>query len=209
MVNMRLRVDEEGDVIVSGPWQATFDDLKRFYQKNEAFVKKALETRDAQNPLPDRWDENTRLIWHAKDYPLKIVENSSQVEAMTFENETFVWTTKHLDPGLGLTLYTNTLATLLLAYARAFLKTLGIEAEITIGNYRSRWGVCQIDSRRLILNVNLALLPPQFTDYLIAHEAAHLDQANHAEAFYERLAELYPAWRAVRQALKQYTHMWL
>lgn len=208
MVNLRLRLNGEGEVVVSGPRHASFEAMLRFYASQDAFVAKVIAERERQDRLPARWDEETMLFWHGDRYPLQIVTRETGLESICFKDDRFIWETKTRSKEKALVLYRKALGELLYAYAKKRLAKQGIDAHLRIRTYRSRWGVCQPESRTISLNVNLALLPAHFTDYLIAHEVAHFEVPHHGRTFYEHLSTLYPAWQETRQALKMYKHMW-
>lgn len=69
---------------------------------------------------------------------------------------------------------------------------------ITIRDQKSRWGSCA-PGGRLSFNWRLVLAPPHVMDYVVAHEVAHIAEANHSQAFWrvvERLTADREAGRA-------------
>ena len=71
-----------------------------------------------------------------------------------------------------------------------------------LSSARTRWGSCSAKTG-IRLNWRLVHLPPQFADYVIAHELAHLVEMNHSPRFWAVVADLYSDWRAVRGDLKR------
>lgn len=73
---------------------------------------------------------------------------------------------------------------------------------IAIRNQRSRWGSC---SRRRNLNFNyrIALLPAHLADYIIVHELCHLQEMNHAPAFWDLVARTIPNHQELRRKLRR------
>jgi predicted metal-dependent hydrolase len=91
----------------------------------------------------------------------------------------------------------ETLAPRVAHYARC----LGLEAPpLEISDARQQWGVCMAD-RRIRLSWRLAHLAPPLSDYVAAHEVAHLAELNHSKRFWALLETLYPEWRAARGRL--------
>jgi predicted metal-dependent hydrolase len=71
-----------------------------------------------------------------------------------------------------------------------------------LSSARSRWGSCSTKSG-IRINWRLVHLPPEFADYVIAHELAHLVEMNHSARFWRVVGQLYPDWRAARAELKR------
>jgi predicted metal-dependent hydrolase len=79
---------------------------------------------------------------------------------------------------------------------------LGVAAPpVSLSNARTQWGVCT-EEGTIRLCWRLVHLPPGLTDYVIAHEVAHLVEMNHSRRFWALLARLYPQWRSAREQLE-------
>jgi predicted metal-dependent hydrolase len=79
---------------------------------------------------------------------------------------------------------------------------LGVAApRVALSNARTQWGVCTADGT-IRLCWRLVHLPAAFTDYVIAHEVAHLVEMNHSRRFWTLLSRLYPEWRSAREQLE-------
>ena len=60
---------------------------------------------------------------------------------------------------------------------------------IFIRRQRTRWGSCS-HQNNINLNINLVLLPPELTDYIILHELVHTRVKHHGPAFWRELGRL-------------------
>jgi predicted metal-dependent hydrolase len=69
-----------------------------------------------------------------------------------------------------------------------------------IRKMRTKWGSCNIDQRRIWLNLELAKKPIECLEYILVHELIHLHERNHNARFKQHLDRALPNWRA-RQAL--------
>lgn len=67
---------------------------------------------------------------------------------------------------------------------------------------KSRWGSCCKEKGWVHFNYRLVFYPVECTEYVTAHELAHLVEANHSRAFYKVLEEVMPDWRIWRNRLK-------
>jgi predicted metal-dependent hydrolase len=74
---------------------------------------------------------------------------------------------------------------------------------ITIRDQKSRWGSCT-PGGRLSFSWRLVLAPPAVMDYVVAHEVAHLAEANHSPAFWRVVDRLTADRRAGRAWLRRH-----
>ena len=74
-------------------------------------------------------------------------------------------------------------------------------AEWGVKKMKTRWGTCNIEARRIWLNLELAKKPVQCLEYIVAHELAHLIERNHNDRFISILEKHLPHWRLNRQEL--------
>ncbi|HZM05673.1 MAG TPA: SprT family zinc-dependent metalloprotease [Candidatus Saccharimonadales bacterium] len=81
-------------------------------------------------------------------------------------------------------------------------KVLGVVvAEWGVKKMKTRWGTCNIEARRIWLNLELAKKPVQCLEYIVAHELVHLIERNHNDRFVSILEKYLPLWRLHRQEL--------
>ncbi|MFA6866772.1 MAG: SprT family zinc-dependent metalloprotease [Clostridia bacterium] len=66
----------------------------------------------------------------------------------------------------------------------------------------SKWGSCNIKTKRLCFNSLLAKFPIECLDYLIIHELAHLKYPYHDKDFYNFVAKFCPNYKLLRKTLK-------
>lgn len=74
---------------------------------------------------------------------------------------------------------------------------------ITIRDQKSRWGSCS-SVGRLSFSWRLVLAPPFVMDYVVAHEVAHIAEANHSPAFWRVVDRLTADRRAGRAWLRRH-----
>lgn len=99
--------------------------------------------------------------------------------------------------------YRQQLAAALPAVRSRWETAVGAQAaECRIRDMRTRWGTCSLRPRRIWINLRLVRYPPQCLDYVMVHELTHLLVPNHSAAFWERVGQVYPNWRAVRAQLR-------
>lgn len=72
---------------------------------------------------------------------------------------------------------------------------------IALRDTRSRWGSCSSEGH-LMFSWRLLLAPAEVSDYVAAHEVAHLVRMDHSPAFWAVVAELLPDHAAARAWLR-------
>lgn len=70
-----------------------------------------------------------------------------------------------------------------------------------IKRMKTKWGTCNIEARRIWLNLELIKKPPQSLEYIVVHELAHFFERNHSDRFVAFMDRLLPQWRSLRDEL--------
>jgi predicted metal-dependent hydrolase len=79
---------------------------------------------------------------------------------------------------------------------------LGLPApRVALSHARTQWGVCT-EGGAIRLSWRLVHVERVLSDYVVAHEVAHLVEMNHSRRFWALLASLYPDWREARERLE-------
>ena len=74
---------------------------------------------------------------------------------------------------------------------------------LSIRKMKTRWGVCNIKTHKVTLNLELIKKDIKYLDYVIVHELSHLLYANHSKAFWDCVGENYRDYKKIRKELKQ------
>ena len=85
-------------------------------------------------------------------------------------------------------------------------KKTGVYAdEFRIKNMKTRWGTCNIEKRRIWINLQLAKKPMECLEYVVIHELAHRRHMNHSRAFWAEVEKYCPDYLERREQLKEYS----
>ena len=95
----------------------------------------------------------------------------------------------------------------LAARTEAHVRALGHPMpDLSVMDARMRWGSCRQGQRgepaRIRYNWRLVLAPPWVLDYVAAHEAAHLMEANHSPAYWALVKRIFGDHRPARAWLR-------
>lgn len=75
------------------------------------------------------------------------------------------------------------------------------EAEIKVRKMRSSWGICYSQQNKIVLNLWLAMAPPECIRQVMIHEYLHFCQNDHSSAFYALLQQFEPQYRQLKHRL--------
>ncbi len=75
--------------------------------------------------------------------------------------------------------------------------------EVKVRIMKTRWGSCNIEAKRIWLNLELAKKPVECLEYILVHEMTHLFERHHTERFRELMDHFMPDWRLRRDKLNE------
>ena len=75
---------------------------------------------------------------------------------------------------------------------------------LRIRKMTSRWGVCNIKTKVLTLNLELIKRDVKYLDYVIVHELSHLIHGDHSSSFWKLVEENMPDYKKYREEMKEF-----
>ena len=75
--------------------------------------------------------------------------------------------------------------------------------EVRIKKMKTLWGSCNIEAKRIWLNLELAKKPISCLELVLVHEMVHLIERRHNERFRKLMDRFMPQWRVYRDELNQ------
>ena len=83
-------------------------------------------------------------------------------------------------------------------------RKIGVKvAEVRIKRMKTRWGSCNVEDRRIWINLELAKKPTMCLAYILVHEMVHLIEPSHNDRFRDLMDAFMPQWRLHRDALNR------
>ena len=76
-------------------------------------------------------------------------------------------------------------------------------ADWRVKKMKTKWGSCNIEERRIWLNLELAKKPVSCVEYIIVHEMVHFLERNHNDRFKRYMDEFLPNWKQIRTELNR------
>ncbi len=76
-------------------------------------------------------------------------------------------------------------------------------ADWGIRKMKTKWGTCNIEARRVWLNLELAKKSAHCLEYILVHEMIHFLERHHTDRFREHMDRALPQWRLHRKELNR------
>lgn len=210
-------VSQDG-LAVAAPNLASTRRVEQALQEKSGWILAKLadwEARPAPRPLAFATGE--RLPWLGGSLVLEIDPTGVRTRVRRAGEQLIVRT----DPDLAGELRTRTLAAALQRhYRREGERVMAPKVEhyaaqldrrvrkVVVRDQKRRWGSCAPDGT-IRLNWRLMGFPEDLIDYVCAHEAAHLVEANHSPAYWRVVAGLMPDWRERRRRMREDAGRWV
>jgi len=84
-------------------------------------------------------------------------------------------------------------------------RIVGVKAsEWRVKIMKTKWGSCNIETKRIWLNLELAKKPIQCLEYIIVHELVHFLERHHNEKFEKYMDRFMPTWKVYKEMLNRY-----
>lgn len=199
-----LTVDRGGELVIHAPESSERDELARWTRSKLLWVHRKL--LDKSDVLPQvrepEFVSGESFSYLGKTFRLKIVRGAK--EPLQFDGKNFLLSEKARAKAAAHFKYWYIHAgTEWLRHRVTLLgRRLGVEpTRVYVRDLGYRWGSCGKNSI-VYFNWKLLQLPPRLTDYVIAHELAHLLERNHGPELWRILDRSLPDWFARREELK-------
>lgn len=76
--------------------------------------------------------------------------------------------------------------------------------KLRIRKMTSRWGVCNVLTHIITLNLELIKRDIKYLDYVIVHELSHLIHGDHSDRFWKLVEDNMPDYRKYREEMKEF-----
>lgn len=209
--NLHLGVyPPEGHVKISVPLHLTDDNVRLAVISRLSWIRQQQAKFQAQPRQSEReMVTGESHFFFGKRYRLEVIERSGRHEIVLKNNSILQL---FVSPGTT----TANRARVLKEWYRQALKTripellerwepiIGEETTACgVKKMKTKWGSCNIQKRRILLNLELAKKPVECLEYVLVHELIHLLERHHNDRFKGLMNKFYPQWRLCRDVLKR------
>lgn len=172
---------------------------------------RAIQAKQTQQ-LEQQWVNGAKLMYRGRNLMLKIEPQDVDVVTVNCRSKFHVAVPRQLEHGerveavqiaFGLWLRERALREAE-RFTRRYSRKIGVKPQgVRIGAQKWSWGTCGKDG---VLRINWELIqaPAAAMEYVVAHEAAHLQERNHAPTFWDLLAGLMDDWLERKTLLEKW-----
>jgi len=199
-----------GRVRIAAPLSVNDEAVKLFAISKISWIRKNQRNFEAQDrQAPRQYKERESHYFLGKRYLLRITEHeaSAKVELKTKTYiDLFVRpnTTAEQKQVLISEWYRSELKKLIPPLIDKWQKQIGVSLDDwQVKQMKTKWGTCNIEKRRIWLNLELAKKPVHCLEYIIVHELIHLLERHHNDRFLSLLEKHMPQWKFFREELNR------
>ena len=202
-------IPPEGHVIVSASTICSDEEIRNFVLKKMPEITKVREKFQKQIRQTKREyvSGESHYLW-GKPYRLDVVYGNNKYEVEKTPNKIILKIPEGTDinkrESIIMEWYRKELKRALEIISKRCEKNTGLRAsEYRVKNMKTRWGTCNIDKKRIWINLQLVKKPMECLAYVLTHELVHLLEKNHTNRFHAFVEEFYPTWKEARKLLSE------
>jgi predicted metal-dependent hydrolase len=209
--NLHLAVyPPHGKVRLAAPENVNDNTLRLFTISKLPWIKKQQRKFAGQERQPERkYVHRESHYFLGKRYLLRIIK-SDKVKKIELKNKTYIDmhvplnSSKEQRHHLMNEWYRAELKKIIPELLHKLEKKIGVEVEDwNVKQMKTKWGTCNIQKKRILLNLELAKKPVHCLEYIIVHELVHLLERLHNEQFIAYMDKFMPRWRYYREELNK------
>ena len=209
--NMHLAVyPPTGRVRIAAPLRVNDDAIRLFAISKLGWIKRHQRKFENQERIsPREYKERESHYFQGRRYLLRIKETDGvgyvDLKGKTyldlyvrknasFENKQRVINAWHR----------KELKTILPELIEHWEKKIGVEVNFWgVKQMKTKWGSCNIEKKRIWLNLELAKKPIHCIEYILVHEMIHLLERNHNDKFKNYMDNYLPNWKQIKDELNR------
>ena len=206
--NMYIRViPPDGNVKITAPMAASDDTIRMFALSRIAWIKKQRQ-KFLEHPRQAERRYVTGESCHlwGKRYRLDVVYSNIRNDVSISGQKIVLQVRKNSTPQRRARVmdewYREVLKKAIPPVFEKCERLVGVKAnEWQVKNMKTRWGTCNLQAKRIWLNLQLVKKTPECLEYIIVHELVHLLEKSHNDVFKGYMDRFYPNWRTVKANL--------
>ena len=208
--NVHLSVHPpQGRVTISAPLRMELENIRLFSISKLGWVRKnQIKIKNQKREAPREYINRESHYYLGQRYLLRVAERSATPKVVLGHGiiELYVKpnATKEQKEKLLQAWYRKQLAGLISPYIDKLEKEMNVKiAGVSFRMMKTRWGTCNIKTRKILLNTELAKKPIENIEYVLIHEMTHLLERKHNKMFKAYLDKFIPQWKYLKEELNR------
>ena len=196
-----------GRVRISAPLNSNLDTLRIYAISKLPWIKRnqAKQQGQARETPREYLERESHYVW-GKRYLLKIIELDAPPKIELKHSKLVMYvrpnTRTHQMQVMLDAWYREQLKSVLPELIEKWQKLIGVKVHnFYIQKMKTKWGSCNVESRNIRLNSELAKKPIECLEYILVHEISHLVVPDHSVQFVKLMSKLIPKWKGIKEQL--------
>jgi predicted metal-dependent hydrolase len=207
--NLRLRVRlADGEVTATAPLRMSLDTVRTFVaSKSDWLARQRSKFLAMERDSAMEYASGEIHYFLGIPYRLEVVEQNSPPEVMISDESSLRLSVRPGTSAKGREAvlrawYAWRLAPLLAPEIARLETVMRVRvADMRFRAMKTRWGTCNVVTKRIWLNTELAKQPMKSILYVLVHEMVHLLERGHNEKFRRHMDEFFPDWKRQKAIL--------
>lgn len=209
--NIHLAVyPPNGRVRLASPSDVKDEAIRLFAISKLAWIKKQQRKFAEQHREPSRKYINREShYFQGKRYLLRVIEDGSKPR-VEIKTKTYIDLYVHEHSTIAerehvfSNWYRKQLKETISPLIEKWQDKIGVELNSWgVKQMTTKWGTCNIETKRILINLELAKKPERCLEYIIAHELVHLLERKHNDRFFSLMSKFMPQWKTYREELNR------
>lgn len=209
--NMHLSVHPPtGRVRISSPKEMETKSIRLFAVSKLGWIKKHIRNMREQDRQPEReFIQRESHYFQGQRYLLNIIEHDAPPK-VEIRNKKYMDlyvrpdSDKEKKKEVVKEFYRTELKEQIPPLIEKWEKEMGVDvSDWMVRQMKTKWGSCNTEASRIILNLELAKKAPECLEYVVVHEMVHLQERLHTERFKALLDKYMPSWKERREQLNE------
>ena len=198
-----------GRVRISAPLRMNLDTIRVFAISKLGWIKKQQhKIRSQVREAPREYITRESHYYLGRRYLLNVIEDHVS-PGVAIKHETMEM---YIRPNTGMgkrqvilyEWYRQRLKEIVPGLIAQYKKIMQVHVpEFGIKKMKTRWGTCNIQAKRIWLNLELAKKPKDCIEYVVVHKMVHLLEQCHNERFVAYMDKYLPKWRFYKEELNR------
>jgi len=196
-----------GKVKISAPKRMELDIIKIFAISKLQWIKKKQSVfRNQEREAPREFLTRESHYFKGKRYLLKIIEHNAKPKVVLKHSEIELYVRPNTSTEKRKQIldewYRTELKNIIPRIIKEWEEKIGVICyDFGVKKMRTKWGTCNIKTKKIWLNLELAKKPIECLEYVIVHELVHLLESKHNDRFVAFMDKFIPKWKSYKEQL--------